>query len=56
MDMARASIIEGGIDDTFWPEAILAMTYIKNIRPTTALNGLSPHQKLFNSTPDPTHL
>ena len=56
MDMARASIIEGGIDDIFWPEVILAMTYIKNIRPTTALNGLSPHQKLFNSPPDPTHL
>lgn len=56
MDMARASIIEGGIDDTFWPEVRLAMTYIKNIRPTTALNGLSPHQKLFNSPPDTTHL
>lgn len=42
MDMARASIIEGGIDDTFWPEVILAMTYIKNIGPTTALNGLGP--------------
>lgn len=56
MDMARALIIEGEIDDTFWPEVILAMTYIKNIRPTTALKGLSPYQKLFNTPPDPTHL
>lgn len=56
MDMARASIIERGIDDMFWPKVILAMTYIKNIRPTSALNGLSPHEKLHNTPPDPTHL
>lgn len=40
----------------FWPEVILAMTYIKNIRPTSALNGLSPHEKLHHTPPDPTHL
>lgn len=55
MDSARVSIIEGGIDDIFWPEFILKMTYIKNIRPTTALNGPGPYQKLSNSPPDPTH-
>ena len=32
------------------------MTYIKSIRLTTALNGLNPHQKLFNIPPDPTRL
>lgn len=56
METARASIIDGGIDDIFWPEVILAMTSIKKIRPTSALKGHSPHQKLFNSPPDPTHL
>lgn len=54
--MAKALIIERVIDDTFWPEVILTMTYIKNIRPTTALKGLSPYQKLFNTPPDLTHL
>lgn len=43
MDMARISILEGGIDDMFWPEVILAMTYIKKIKPTTALNGLNSY-------------
>ncbi len=32
------------------------MTYIKNIRLTSALNGLNPHEKLHNTPPDPTHL
>ena len=56
MEMARASIIEGGIDDSFWPEVILAMTYIKNIRLTKALQGLSPHQELFKTLPNLAHL
>ena len=56
IEMARASIIEGGIDDSFWPKVILAMTYIKNIRPTKALQGLSPHQELFKTLPNLAHL
>ena len=28
MDMTRATILEGNIDDDLWPELILAMTYI----------------------------
>lgn len=49
MEMARASIIEGRIDDFFWPEVILAITYIKNLRPTKVLQGLSPYQELFKT-------
>lgn len=56
MEMARASIIEGGIDDSFWPEVILAMTYVKHLRPTKALQGLSPHQELFKTLPNLAHL
>lgn len=37
MDMTRATILEGNIDDELWPEIVLAMTYIKNDRPTKAL-------------------
>ena len=35
---------------------ILAITYIKNIRPTKALQGLSPHQELFKTLPNLAHL
>lgn len=30
MDMTRATILEGNIDNNLWPELVLAMTYIKN--------------------------
>lgn len=36
MDIVRASIMEEGIDNIFLPEVILAITYLKNIRPTIA--------------------
>lgn len=54
--MTQASIIEAGIDDSFWPKMILAMIYIKNLRPTKALQGLSPHQELFKTPPNLAHL
>ena len=56
MDMARATIIEGDLDDIFWPEVVLAMTYTKNVRPTTALEGGNPYEKQFNCPPDVSHL
>ena len=46
MDMTRATILEGNIDDELWPELVLAMTYVKNSRPTKALQNLSPHEAL----------
>lgn len=54
--MVRGLIIEERIDDTFWSEVILAIIFIKNIRLITALKGLSPYYKLFNTPPDLTHL
>lgn len=30
MDMTRATIFKGKIDDELWPELVLAMTYIKH--------------------------
>lgn len=54
--MARATIIEGNIDDCFWSEVILAMTHIKNLQPTSSLKGLSPHEELLHDLPDLSHL
>ena len=56
MDMTRATILEGNIDDDLWPELVLAMTYIKNSRPTKALDNLSPHEAHFHEQPSLTHL
>ena len=43
MEMVRATILEGEMDDILWPEVVLAMTHVKNLRPTRALEGsISP--------------
>ena len=42
MDMTRATILDGSLDDELWPEIVLAMTYVKNVRPTKALGGDNP--------------
>ncbi len=43
IEMVRATILEGRMDDTFWPEVVLAMTDIKNLHPTQVLEGsISP--------------
>lgn len=54
--MTRATILEGNIDDELWPELVFAMTYIKNSRPTRALQNLSPHEVHFHEQPNLTHL
>ncbi len=57
MDMLRATILEGGIDDTLWPEIVLAMTHIKNLRSTRALEGfISPIEMQNQAIPDLHHL
>lgn len=43
IEMVKATILERGINDTFWLEIVLVMTYIKNLQPIWALkNSISP--------------
>lgn len=56
MDITRATILESNIDDNLWPELILAMTYIKNNRPTKALQNLSLYESYTHELPDLSHL
>lgn len=57
MDMTRATILEGNIDDELWPEIILAMTQIKNNRPTRALpSNTTPHEAQSQETAAISHL
>ncbi len=53
----KATILEGGINDTLWPEIVLAMFNIKNLRPTRALEGfISPIEMQNQAIPDLHHL
>ncbi len=56
MNMTRATILEGNIDDDLLPEFVFAMTYVKNCRPTKALQNLSPYEALTRDHPDISHL
>lgn len=57
MDMTRATILEGNIDDELWPKLVLAMIYNKNNRPTRALaHNISPHKAHFHEQADLSHL
>ena len=57
MDMARATILERNLNDDLWPEVILAMTYIKNLRPSKALeNNNTPFNAQYQENPDIHHL
>lgn len=57
MEMVRATILEGDMDNTLWPEVVLAMTHLKNLWPTQALEGaISPFEKQENTQPSFQHL
>lgn len=56
MDMARSTIIGGNIPDDLWPEIVLAMVHVKNIRPTSSLNGKTPHKLMEKEVPTIDHL
>ena len=56
LEMTRSAIIGGDIPDYLWPEVALAMVHVKNVRPTSALLGNSPHHVLENSQPSINHL
>ena len=57
MDMTRATLLEANIDDELLREIILAMTYIKNNRPTIALpSNTTPHEAQSQKAADISHL
>lgn len=56
MDMTRAKFLEGNLNDDLWPEVILTMTYVKNVRPTKALEGKHPYLAQNDDNPNIQHL
>ena len=55
--MIRVIILKKEIDNMLWPEIVLAMTHIKNLRPTQALERFISLIKMQNQViPDLHHL
>ncbi len=56
MDMTRATILEGSLDDDLWPEVILAITYVKNVWPTKTFDWNNPYSAQHDANSDIQHL
>lgn len=51
IDITRATILEGNINDDLWPELVLVITYIKNSYLIRVFNNLSPYKAYFYKQP-----
>lgn len=47
MNITKTTNFEKNIDNNFWLELVLAMTYVKNSRPIKALQNLGPYKALI---------
>lgn len=57
MKMVMATILEGKIEDTFWPEVILAIIHVKNLQPILVLeDSISLIKKQHDILPKLHHL
>ena len=56
MQAARLMMIQAGVTNSFWTEAVSTATYLRNRMVSTALkSGLTPYQLWFDKKPDLRH-
>jgi histone deacetylase 1/2 len=55
-DVIRTLLIQASMPPIFWAEALSTATLLLNICPTKPLNLITPHEKLFNTTPSYDHI
>lgn len=56
MDITHATIFDGNIDNNLWPEIILAITQVKNVRINSSFEDKNPYKVYFNKTSEISHL
>lgn len=56
LDKARSMLIESGLPDSLWDEAVMAATYLTNRSPTAALKNKTPFQAWFGRKPNISNL
>jgi hypothetical protein len=56
IEKARCTIKAAKVNYNFWPTAIDTANYIRNISPTSSLNGKTPFELFFNKIPSHKHL
>jgi len=56
LDMTRCLLIDSGLSQSFWGEAISTANYLRNRCPSRSLKGKTPFEKWNNRVPDVSHL
>ena len=56
MGKVRPMLLQTGLPDVFWGEAVLHAAYLKNRTCSKLLDGLTPHEALSGEVPDNSHL
>jgi hypothetical protein len=52
VETARSLLLSASVPSEFWGEAVLTAVHVINRIPSSVTSGLSPFEKLYNSTPD----
>jgi hypothetical protein len=55
MERARAMLIESGLPDEMWAEAVVTANYIRNRTPVSA-HGKTPWEAFYGKKPDVSHM
>ena len=56
VEATKAMLYEAELDDSWWGEAIMTATYLRNLLPTTANPGTTPFEEWKGIRPDLQHL
>ena len=54
--MARSMMQFKGLSSSYWVEAVHTTVYLRNISPTTSLDGVTPYESWYGYTPKVKHL
>src|SRR5437660_7284924 len=56
MEKARSMLLEAGLPESFWAEAVNTAMYLHNRSPTRSLEGKTPYEAWNGDKPNLSHL
>ena len=56
VERTRAMLLDAKLPQSFWAEAVSTATYLRNRSPTSAVEGMPPHQSWYGCKPGVNHV
>ncbi len=56
LDKVRAMLVDAGLPETYWYDALKYAAFIHNLSPTRALENMTPAEAWSGNKPDVSHL